>query len=69
MIIVEGKCAKEKLHSALKALLEVEDEIKAVFSLGLVARVGEDNNQHLMKTLEDLGIDKPGRGKVNVGLG
>jgi hypothetical protein len=47
----------------------VEKEIDTVFSLGIVARVDENGHSPLVDTIEELGIEKPVRGKLNVGLG
>lgn len=68
-IIVEGKCATDKLSDVLKALKKVEKEINTVFSLGIVSRVDEDGYSPLTDTLEELGMPEPIRGKLNVGLG
>jgi hypothetical protein len=68
-IIIEGTCRRDALADVLKAVLKVEKEIDTVFSLGIVSLVGDDNDESLMRTLEHCGIEKPVRGKVNVGLG
>jgi hypothetical protein len=68
-VIIEGTCEREKLGFVLKALQQVEAEIETVFSLGIVSMVGEDGDDLLMRTLEEAGIRRPTRGKVNVGLG
>jgi hypothetical protein len=68
-IIIEGKCRRGALAGVLRAILKVEKEIDTVFSLGVVSQVGADNDEPLMKTLEQGGLEKPFRGKVNVGLG
>lgn len=67
--IIEGTCRKDKFSKVLEAILKVEKEIDTVFSLGVVSLVGEDNDATLMKILEQSGVQKPFRGKVNVGLG
>jgi len=68
-VIIEGKCAEEKLKDVLKALQAVEKEIDTVFSLGLITRVDEKGHCSALKYLDELGIPQPHRGKVNVGLG
>ncbi len=68
-IIVEGKCSPDKVGDVLKALQKVEKEIDTVFSLGIVARVDENGHSPIIDTIEELGIPKPVRGKLNVGLG
>lgn len=68
-VIVEATCKREKLGPVLEALLKVEKEIDTVFSLGIVSMLGEDRDEPLMSTLEQYGIARPTRGKVNVGLG
>jgi len=68
-VIIEGSCRREKLGSVLKSVLKVEKEIDTVFTLGIVSMLDEDGDEPLMKTLEQYGINRPTRGKVNVGLG
>jgi NAD-dependent dihydropyrimidine dehydrogenase PreA subunit len=68
-VIIEGTCRRDKFAHVLKTLLKVEKEIDTVFSLGIVSMVGEDKDEPLMKILEEFRIQKPFRGKVNVGLG
>jgi len=68
-IIIEGTCEKERLKPILEALLKIETEINTVFSLGIVTVKSEGSDDHLRETLDQVGIDWPIRGKVNVGLG
>ena len=68
-IIVEGKCSPDKIGDVLKSLQKVEKEIDTVFSLGIVSRVDENGHSPLIDTIEELGISKPIRAKLNVGLG
>lgn len=68
-VIIEGTCKKKDLGTVLDAILKVEKEIDTVFSLGIVSMLEEDGDQPLMMTLERYGLDRPTRGKVNVGLG
>lgn len=51
------------------ALKKVSSEIETVFSLGLIMRVDENGFNPALNCLDDLGIPRPHRGKVNVGLG
>jgi len=68
-IIIEGKCREDQVHDLLLALKKVETEIDTVFSLGLMIRVDEKGQTKALDCLDELGIAKPVRGKVNVGLG
>ncbi|MCL4514627.1 MAG: 4Fe-4S binding protein [Firmicutes bacterium] len=68
-MIVEGKCPVSGLPKVLEALREVEKQIDTVFSLGLVARTDANGHTPVLEILEELGLPRPIRGKVNVGLG
>jgi len=68
-IIIEGKCSIEKFPDVIKALKKVEKEIDTVFSLGVVTRVDENGYSPILDEMEKLGLPRPFRGKVNVGLG
>lgn len=68
-VIIEGTCKRDMFGQVLEAVQKVEKKIDTVFSLGIVSMVGEDKDEPLMKTLEQHGLQKPFRGKVNVGLG
>ena len=68
-VIIEGTCRRDEFASVIKSILKIEKEIDTVFSLGIVSMVGGDKDEPLMRTLEQYGIEKPFRGKVNVGLG
>jgi NAD-dependent dihydropyrimidine dehydrogenase PreA subunit len=68
-VIIEGKCAEAELPQVLGALKEVETQIDTVFSLGLILRVDENGQTQALECLPTLGIARPHRGKVNVGLG
>lgn len=68
-VIIEGTCRRDEFGHVLKAVLKAEKEVDTVFSLGIVSMVGEDKDEPLMKILEQYGIERPFRGKVNVGLG
>lgn len=68
-VIIEGTCKREALGSVLEALLKVQNEVDTVFSLGIVSMLDEDGDEPLMRTLEQYGMSRPMRGKVNVGLG
>jgi len=68
-VIIEGKCPKEKLPDVLMALQRVEKDIETTFCLGIVSRAEQEDVSFFFETLEKLGIPKPFRGKVNVGLG
>lgn len=68
-VIIEGTCKRENVGSVLNTLMKVQKKIDTVFSLGIVSMLDEDGDEPLMVTLERYGIDRPTRGKVNVGLG
>jgi hypothetical protein len=68
-VIIEGRCEEEKAPDVFKALLKVEKEIDTVFSLGLISRVDENGACKALEYLDELGIPRPHRGKVNPGLG
>ncbi|KJS87326.1 MAG: hypothetical protein JM58_04575 [Peptococcaceae bacterium BICA1-8] len=68
-VIVEAKCQENQLKQVLEALQKVEKEIDTVFSLGLILRVDENGENQTLECLNDIGIARPHRGKVNVGLG
>lgn len=68
-VIIEGNCAEEQLPEVLRALQKVAGEIETVFSLGLIMRIDENGYNHSLDCLDELGIPKPFRGKINVGLG
>jgi len=68
-VIIEGTCMRENLGPVLNAIIKVEKEIDTVFSLGIVSMLDEDGDESLMRVLDQYEIDRPKRGKVNVGLG
>jgi Fe-S-cluster-containing hydrogenase component 2 len=68
-VIIEGTCKREQLGEVLQALLQVEKEIETVFSLGIVSMAVGDGDEPLFETLREVGLNRPTRGKVNVGLG
>ncbi len=68
-VIIEGSCPDADFKNVMKALMKVKDEIDTVFSLGLIMRVDKEGFNPVLNELDDLGIPKPFRGKVNVGLG
>ena len=68
-LLMEGICTTEQLPSVLKALQEVENKIETVFAVGLVMHVDKNCYNSALDCLDELGIPKPHRGKVNVGLG
>ena len=68
-VIIEGKCPEARTKSVLQALQKVAGEIQSVFSLGLIMRPDSDGNFTGLGILDELGIPRPYRGKVNIGLG
>ncbi len=67
--LMEGICSSGQLATALRALQAVESEIETVFAVGLVMAVDKNCYNSALDCLVDLGIPKPHRGKVNLGLG
>ena len=68
-VIIEGTCKRENLGPVLEAILKVEKEINTVFSLGIVSMSAGDDDRPLFQELQKYGINRPTRGKINVGLG
>ncbi|MFZ7104053.1 MAG: indolepyruvate ferredoxin oxidoreductase subunit alpha [Peptococcaceae bacterium] len=68
-VIVEAKCQEMQLREVLQALQKIAKEIDTVFSLGLIVRTDEKGKTKVLDCLDELGIPRPYRGKVNVGLG
>ena len=68
-VIIEGRCKQEKARDVLSALLRVEKEIDTVFSVGMISRVDENGECEALEYLDELGIPRPYRGKVNPGMG
>lgn len=68
-IIVEGNCPVENFPRIIQALREVEGKIDTVFSLGVISRVDADGNSPVLEQMDKVGLPRPIRGKVNVGLG
>lgn len=68
-VIIEGRCAENKIKDVLRVLKSVEKEIDTVFSVGLISRVNENGHCKALEFIDELGIPQPYRGKVNAGLG
>lgn len=68
-VIIEGSAPEKALPDVLRALRGVEDQIDTVFSLGLILRVDENGRNPVLRSLDEVGVPQPYRGKVNVGLG
>ncbi|MDP2856774.1 MAG: 4Fe-4S dicluster domain-containing protein [Bacillota bacterium] len=68
-VIIEGKCPEARAKGVLQALQQVSGEIESVFSLGLIMRPDREGDFSGLKILDELGIPRPHRGKVNIGLG
>lgn len=68
-IIIEGSCMRQQIQPVLAALQKVAKEIDTVFSLGVISMLTGDDDQPLMEAMDNLGMARPTRGKVNVGLG
>lgn len=68
-IIVEGNVPIERFPRVIEALQKVEKEINTVFSLGVITRVDAEGTSPVLAEMDKLGLKRPIRGKVNVGLG
>ncbi len=68
-VIIEGKCPEAQAGAMLRALQKVAGEIQSVFSLGLIMRPDGEGKFTGLGILDELGIPRPYRGKVNIGLG
>lgn len=68
-IIVEGTVPENRFPQVIAALRAVEKEIDTVFSLGVISRVDASGQAPFFSQLDGIGLPKPARGKVNVGLG
>ena len=68
-VIIEGRCEEAKVKDVLSALMQVQNEIDTVFSVGLISRVDQKGHCKALEYLDELGIPQPHRGKVNAGLG
>jgi hypothetical protein len=68
-LLMEGVFHKSKLPAVLKALQEVSREIDTVICPGLILAVDANCDNPALACLDDLGIPRPHRGKINVGLG
>lgn len=68
-VIIEGKCSEDGVKNVIAALKDVEKKIDTVFSLGLILRVDDQGQTKALDCLQELGVQYPFRGKVNVGLG
>jgi len=68
-LLAEGEFHKSKLPTVLKALQNVSAEIDTVVCPGLILPVDENCDNEVLRCLDELGIPKPVRGKINVGLG
>ncbi|TCL03256.1 4Fe-4S binding protein [Sodalis ligni] len=69
-LLTEGDFHKSKLPDILKALKEVSTEIDTVLCPGLILPVdGNIENEEVLSCFDDLGIPRPVRSKINVGLG
>ncbi len=68
-IIVEGSCPMENFPRVIEALREVSGRIDTVFSLGVISRVDANGYSPVLEQMDKVGLPRPIRGKVNVGLG
>lgn len=68
-VIIEGKCREEQLPRILSALQQVEHQVDTAFCVGVILRVDKEGNTKALDCLDELGLPRPVRGKVNVGLG
>ncbi len=68
-IIVEGTVPLSGFGKIIEALRGVEGQIDTVFSLGVITRVDRDGYSPVLEEMDKVGLPRPIRGKVNVGLG
>ena len=68
-LLVEGIFHKDTLPDIMKAILRVEKEIDTVVCVGLVMPVDANCWNESLACFDELGIPRPHRGKINVGLG
>ena len=66
--VIMGEMPEGETARRLNSTRRVE-EIETTFCLGIVSRADQEEVSFFFETLEKLGIPKPFRGKVNVGLG
>lgn len=68
-LLAEGVFHKSKLPAVLKALQDVSKKIDTVLCPGLILAVDENIDNEALSCLDDAGIPRPVRSKINVGLG
>ncbi|MDR1889663.1 MAG: 4Fe-4S binding protein [Zoogloeaceae bacterium] len=68
-LLVEGIFKQDKLPDIIRALQRVEKDIDTVICVGLVMPVDKNCRNSALDCLDTLGLPRPHRGKVNVGLG
>jgi len=67
--IIELRADISKVREIIGALKSVEDDVKTVFSVGLISRVSEDYSIPVLSILKEIGIPCRPNAKINVGLG
>ncbi|WP_059250747.1 indolepyruvate ferredoxin oxidoreductase subunit alpha [Escherichia albertii] len=69
-LLTEGCFHKSKLPGVLQALKDVSTQIDTVLCPGLIFAVNENiENEEVLRCLDEQGIPRPVRSKINVGLG
>jgi hypothetical protein len=68
-LLVEGIFKKDQLPEIMKALIRVGETIDTVVTVGLVMPVDKNCFNPVLECFDDLGLPRPHRGKINVGLG
>jgi len=67
--IIEFKVPSGKLTPVLDAIRQIEDEVRTVFSVGVICRVEDDGGIPILPVLRERGWNVRPNGKTNVGLG
>ena len=67
--ILEVKASAEKLPLILSAVRKVAQEVDTVFSLDVIARVGDDGEIPVLPAIQQAGFQARPNAKINLGLG
>lgn len=67
--IIEFKVSESKINKVLEIIREVEQNIDTVFTVGIIAKIGEDNSIPIVGVLEKKGFTIQPNAKINIGLG
>jgi len=67
--IIEGKCKREKLPDALRAIREAAKKVKTVFTVEVITKVTPEGEVPIKAVLEEMGIWYSVNTKNNLGIG